>query len=237
MGGAGQALGAGGFVGGHLHHPGPRRPEGLRQQAAAATFHPGQQQPQSPTRNGEVIDQALGHKAGRHEVRRGSQGFQLGGGLAAHRRQLQGGGPVGQALAAAPEPLLHRLHAIAAGEHQPVEAVQLFQGVVEGAPALGRGYHQGGQIHHGGAGPLEQVARFCQLAFGAGHRDRAARQRAGIRWVAHGVNSSFTRLPACWSRAAASLVRPCCCSRRMALLKPCRQPGMSPASSRQTARF
>ena len=47
-----------------------------------------------------------------------------------------------EALAPALKAILNGLNAIGTGEHQPVELVELPEGVVEGAPFIGRANHQ-----------------------------------------------------------------------------------------------
>ena len=133
-----------------------------------------------------MLQQAVGHKGRWDEVGRGSKGFQLGGGFAADCRHFEALGPMGQAAAQPLQPLLHGLHPIAAREHQPVEVLQLRQGVIEGPPFIGRPHHQGGQIHHLGPSGFKQPPCGAQLGFGPGHRNAATGQGEG-----HGLGLQF----------------------------------------------
>ena len=234
-GGFRQRVGAARFIGGHFHHTGSCFPEGFRQHGAPSALHSRQQQPQPPARHREVIDQAVGHELGWHEIRRCTQRLQPCGCFAAHRCDLQAPGPARQAAAQPLQPCLHRIHAIAARHHQPMEFVELRQGIVERAPLIRRADHKGWEIQHRGASLLKQPPRFAQLLLCPGDGDGAALQRGRV-WH-RDQPSSFTMAPACWRSWAASLLRPCWPSSSIAWRKLLRAPSISPPSSRATARF
>jgi hypothetical protein len=71
-----------------------------------------------------MVNQAVGHKFGRHEIGGGPQGLELGSGFAAHGGNPQAGGPLGQAAALPLQPRLHRLHPVGARHNQPMEVLQ-----------------------------------------------------------------------------------------------------------------
>ena len=124
QGGRWQAGGAAGFVGRHFHHPGAGFTKGLGQQGAAAALHPGQQQPEAPAGDREMLDQAVGDERGWHEIGGRPEGLQLGGGFTAHGGNFEAGRPAGQAAALALQARLHRLHAVGARHNQPVEVFE-----------------------------------------------------------------------------------------------------------------
>ena len=108
-----------------------------------------------------MLQQAVGHKAGRDEVGGRSKRFQLGGGFTAYRSDLQVAGPPCQGAADAAQPLLHGLNAVATGKNQPVEIIELGQGIVEGAPFIRWRHHQGRQVDHRGASGFKQAPSFA----------------------------------------------------------------------------
>ena len=127
-----------------------------------------------------MLHQALGDEVGGYEISGGSEGLQSRCGLAAHGGDLHPRRPVGQAATPAGQPLLHRLHPVAAGEHQPVELVELRQGVIERPPVIRGTDHQGWQIHHRCSRRLEQLAGGAQLLVGPRDGDGAAAQGGGV---------------------------------------------------------
>ena len=181
-----------------------------------------------------MVDQAVGDEAWRHEIGCGAKVFQGSGGFATHSGDAQVGGTPQQAAAEALQPLLHRLHAIGAGDHQPVEVLQFREGIIQRSPVVGRANHQGGEVEHVRALGLQQSPGFPLLVGGAGHHHRAVLQRLA---QAMGSRSSLTMPWALVRKAWASTGRPWVSSRVMAVRKAAREPSMSPPSSRATARF
>jgi hypothetical protein len=98
------------------------------------------------------------------------------GGLAADRGDLQAGGAVGQAAALPAQAGVDGVGAVAARDHQPVEAFEVGQGVIEGPPIAGGCHHQGRQVDDRGPRLLEQAPGLAGLALGPGHADAAPRQ-------------------------------------------------------------
>ena len=168
--------GAAGLIGRHFHHPHPGFTEGVRQQGATTALHPWKEHLETPARHREVIDQAVGHEARRHEISGRPKVVQHLRRFAAHRGNLETGGASGQATAKALQPLFHGLHAIGTGEHQPVKALQVLEGVIQRTPVVGWSDHQGREIQHRRPPLLQQLARGSLLVGRAGDDHRSALQ-------------------------------------------------------------
>ena len=198
--------GAAGLIGRHLHHPHPGFTEGVRQQGATTALHPWKEHLETPARHREVIDQAVGHEAGWHEISARPQIVKHLRRFAAHRRNLEAGGASGQATAEALQPLFHGLYAIGTGEHQPVKAVQVFEGVIQRPPVVGWSDHQCRKVKHCCPLLLQQLASGPLLVGRAGDDHRSALQ--GLA-QATASPSSFTT-PCTLSRScSAASALPC----------------------------
>ena len=83
---------------------------------------------------------------------------------------------------------------VGAGQHQPVEIIELLERVIQGAPIIRGANHQRWQVKHAGSLRFEQASGLTLLFGGAGHHHRAVLQ---ARIQANGSAFSLTIPPAC----------------------------------------